>query len=237
MRANLFLSVGLGAICALCAFTLAGCNGVGASPREDPPYVRPDQIVDFWVLYNQNCSACHGRNGQNGPALDLANPVYQSIVDDASLRKWITGGMPGTEMPAFGESAGGFLTDKQVEVLIAGMRENWRGRKDGPATTIAPPYAATSQGDAKVGEQFFNAACISCHQKTNERVTGSTYLALVSDQALRTITIAGRPDLGQPNWQEVRGGGPLTNEEVTNVVAYLASLRSATPGQPYPRRD
>lgn len=235
MRTNQLLSAGLGAVCALCALCVSGCNGVGASPRDDPPYVRPDQIVDFRALYNQNCSACHGQNGQNGPALDLANPVYQSIVDDASLRKWITGGMAGTEMPAFGESAGGFLTDIQVDALIAGMRANWR--KNDPATTNAPPYSATSQGDAKAGEQFFNTACISCHQKTDERITSSTYLALVSDQALRTITIAGRPDLGQPNWQAVRGGGPLTNEEVTNVVAYLASLRSATPGQPYPRRN
>ena len=235
IRANRFLSAGLGAACALCAIAVSGCDGAGASPREDPPYVRPDQVVDFWVLYSQNCSACHGQNGESGPALDLANPVYQSIVDDASLRKWITGGMPGTEMPAFGESAGGFLTDKQVDALIAGMRARWR--KSDPATTNAPPYATTSQGDAKAGEQFFNIACVPCHQKTDERITSSTYLALVSDQALRTITIAGRPDLGQPNWQNVREGGPLTSEDVTNVVAYLASLRSATPGQPYPRRE
>jgi cytochrome c oxidase cbb3-type subunit III len=213
----------------------SGCTRAGAVPGEASVYVRPENVVDFWTLYNQNCSACHGEDGQNGPALDLANPVYQSIVDDASLKKWITGGMPGTQMPAFGESAGGFLADKQVDALIAGMRANWR--KGDIAGANVPPYTATSQGDAKGGEQVFNAVCASCHQKSNERITGSTYLALVSDQALRTITIAGRPDLGQPNWQDVRAGQPLTNEDVTNIVAFLATLRSATPGQPYPRRE
>jgi cytochrome c oxidase cbb3-type subunit III len=235
MRLSQIIAGALAVACALLAFAGSGCNRAGASPGEEPAYVRPKNLVDFWTLYNQNCSACHGQNGQNGPALDLANPVYQSVVDDASLKKWITGGMPGTQMPAFGESAGGFLTDKQVDALVAGMRANWR--KNDPETVSAPPYAASSQGDAKNGEQFFNAVCSPCHQKSNERITSSTYLALVGDQALRTITIAGRPDLGQPNWQDVRAGHPLTNEDVTNVVAYLASLRSATPGQPYPRRE
>lgn len=235
MRGSRLISAALAAACGLIAFAGSGCNRAGASSAEFSEYVRPENVVDFWTLYNQNCSACHGQNGQNGPALDLADPLYQAIVDDASLKKWITGGMPGTQMPAFGESAGGFLTEKQVDALVSGMRANWR--KNDSAGVNAPPYAANSQGDAKNGEEIFNAVCASCHQKASERITGSTYLALVSDQALRTIIVAGRPDLGQPDWQDVRAGRPLTNEEVTNVVAYLASLRSATPGQPYPRRE
>lgn len=235
MRPRQLISAALAAGCAALAIACSGCNMAGASPGEISEYVRPENVVDFWTLYSQNCSACHGQNGQNGPAFDLANPIYQSVVDDASLKKWITGGMPGTQMPAFGQSAGGFLTDKQVDALVSGMRTIWR--KNDSAAVNAPSYAANSQGDPKSGEEIFNAVCASCHQKSNERITDSTYLALMSDQILRTIIIAGRPDLGQPNWQDVRPGRPLTNEEVTNVVAYLASLRSATPGQPYPQRE
>ena len=58
--------------------------------------------------------------------LDLANPKYQALVDDASLRRWITSGMPGTQMAAFGETAGGFLTPRQIDVLVAGMRARWK---------------------------------------------------------------------------------------------------------------
>jgi cytochrome c oxidase cbb3-type subunit III len=221
--------------CVMVALTCSACNRVSGPPDVTPELLRPEEVVDFWTLYSENCSACHGQNGQNGPALDLANPVYQGIVDDASLRKWITGGMPGTEMPAFGQSAGGFLTDRQVDALVEGIRRNWA--KANLGATDAPPYATGLPGDGKSGEQIYQAVCISCHQKPNERISDTSYLALVSDQALRTITIAGRPDLGHPDWRQDRPGRPLTNEDVTNVVAYLASLRSTTPGQPYPRRQ
>jgi len=212
------------------ALSCSACSG------PEPPLAvpRPEDVVDFWTLYSQNCSACHGQNGQNGPALDLANAVYQGIVDDASLRKWITSSMPGTEMPAFGESAGGFLTDRQVEALVEGMRRNW-ARAD-LSQAQAPPYTTNLRGDGRSGEQIYKGACLSCHQKPNERISNTSYLALMSEQGLRTITIAGRPDLGHPDWRQDRPGQPLTNEDVTNVVAYLTSLRSATPGQPYPRQ-
>jgi cytochrome c oxidase cbb3-type subunit III len=218
--------------CVIVALCCNACNRPGEdSARMNVP-VRPDDVVDFWTLYNENCSACHGQNGENGPALDLANPVYQSIVDDASLKKWITSGMPGTEMPAFAESAGGFLTERQVDALVSGIRKNWANGS--PGGVHPPPYVAHLGGDAKSGAAIYKASCSSCHEKASERVSDGSYLALMSDQSLRTITIAGRPDLGQPNWQQDRPHDPLTDEEVTNVVAYLASLRSATPGQPYP---
>lgn len=215
--------------CFVAVFSCADCNRGGEAKMK--PVVRPDSVDDFWTLYSQNCSACHGVNGQDGPALDLANPVYQAIVDDSSLRKWITNGMPGTEMPAFAESAGGFLTQKQVEILVSGIRANWT--KSTPSGATPPPYIANLQGDKGKGEQVYRDACMSCHAKSSERISGSSYLALVSDQSLRTVTIAGRPDLGHPDWERDRPGRPLTNEDVTNVVAYLASLRSETPGQPY----
>ena len=219
-------------VCAIGALSCSGCSRVGG-PVENP-VLRPQDVVDFWTLYSQNCSACHGENGQNGPALDLANPVYEGIIDDASLRKWITTSVPGSEMPAFGESAGGFLTDRQVEALVEGMRKNW-AKADLSATDV-PPYTTSLPGDGKSGEQIYNAACQSCHQKPNDQISNTSYLALVSDQGLRTITIAGRPDLGHPDWRQDRPDRALTNQDVTNIVAYLASLRSTTPGQPYPQQ-
>ena len=225
-------ALSIGIACVAATLFCAACNGVDEGMAAMKVPVRPEDVVDFSTLYNQNCSACHGENGQNGPALDLANPVYQSIVDDASLKKWITNGMPGTEMPAFGESAGGFLTENQVDALVAGMRANWP--KGAPGGSTPPPYVANLRADEKSGEQVYQEACASCHEKSGGRIVNPSYLALASDQSLRTITIAGRPDLGQPDWEHDRSDRPLTNEDVTNVVAYLASLRGATPGQPYP---
>ena len=209
-----------------------GCNRKVGPPNDQEELMRPEDVASFDRLYKQNCSACHGENGSGGPALDLANPNYQALVDDSSLRRWITSGMQGTQMPAFGESAGGFLTPQQVDVLVAGMRAHW-DHKD-HTTTDMPSYSSSATGNAEGGRDIFRVSCSSCHQQEQKKITDASYLALVSDQSLRAIVIAGRPDLGHPDWKQVRPSQPLTDQDVSDVVAYLHSLRSDTPGQPYP---
>jgi cytochrome c oxidase cbb3-type subunit 3 len=56
---------------------------------------------------------------------------------------------------------------------------------------------------------------------------------LVSDQGLRTIVIAGRRELGAPDWRGNMPGKPMSDREVTDVVAWLASRRVPNAGQPY----
>ena len=224
------------ALLSLIPFTMLlgtlGCERKIGPPNDEEELMRPENVASFDRLYKQNCSACHGESGSRGPALDLANPKYQAVVDDASLRRWITSGMPGTQMPAFGESAGGFLTSQQVDVLVAGMRGQW-GPKDHNADDM-PPYSSSAVGNVEHGQDIFRVSCTSCHLQGQQKITDASYLGLVSDQSLRTIVIAGRPDLGHPDWKQVRHGQPLTDQEVSDVVAYLHSLRSDTPGQPYP---
>jgi cytochrome c oxidase cbb3-type subunit 3 len=209
-----------------------GCERKIGPPNDEEELMRPENVASFDRLYKQNCSACHGENGSGGPSLDLANPKYQAVVDDASLKRWITSGMPGTQMPAFGESAGGFLTSQQVDVLVAGMRARWN-HKDQNAADM-PPYSSSAVGNVEHGQDIFRMSCSSCHQQGQQKITDASYLALVSDQSLRSIVIAGRPDLGHPDWKQVRPDQPLTDQDVSDVVAYLHSLRSDTPGQPYP---
>jgi mono/diheme cytochrome c family protein len=209
-----------------------GCDRKIGPPNDQEELMRPENIASFDRLYKQNCSACHGENGSGGPALDLANPKYQALVDDVSLRRWITSGMPGTQMPAFGESAGGFLTPQQVDVLVAGMRARWDHK--GRGTEEMPSYSSTAVGNVEHGQDNFRVSCSSCHQQGQQKITDASYLSLVSDQSLRSIIIAGRPDLGHPDWSQVRHGQPLTDRDVSDVIAYLHSLRSDTPGQPYP---
>ena len=221
---------------ASCVLLLAvtGCTQLPGAPRPGVEVPRPDSITDFATLYGQNCAGCHGNHGQNGAAFDLANPDYQAWVDDATLRKIIANGEPGTQMPAFGTSAGGFLTDAQLDALGRGMRSAWQ--KSGTLKgQELPPYAATLKADAAHGQQVYETACVRCHQQPSQSITSPTYLALVNDQTLRTLIIAGRPDIGQPNWQGDIPGHTLTDQEVTDVVAWLASQRTQTPGQPYPR--
>jgi cytochrome c553 len=81
---------------------------------------------------------------------------------------------------------------------------------------------------------LFQKSCISCHKASNQEITSPDYLALVNDQALRSIIVAGRPDIGQPDWRNDKPGTPLSEQDVSDLVRYLASLRTSTPGQPYP---
>jgi cytochrome c oxidase cbb3-type subunit III len=210
---------------------VAGCSRMPGTPKPGVEVPRPDSVMDFATLYGQNCAGCHGNNGQNGAAYDLANPDYQAWVDDATLQKITADGEPGAQMPAFAKSEGGFLTDAQVVAIVHGMRASWRNGS-GPDGT--PPYASTLNGDAARGQQVYQTECAACHRRPSRNILSPTYLALVSDQTLRTIVVAGRPDLGMPNWQKHIPGHPLTDQEVTDVVTWLASQRIQTPGQPYP---
>lgn len=211
------------------ALLAAGCGRLPI--QRTATYVPPDQVVDFHALYNTNCRACHGPDGENGPALDLANPEYQALVDDATLRRIISSGMPGTQMPAWAQSAGGMLTDAQVNALVAGMRHDWL-KPDAFHGATPPPFAQPSGSDAKAqaadakqGQRLYQTHCASCHTgHARQELTSPIYLALVSDQALRSIIIAGRPDIGQPDWRH--DNGELAPQDVTDIVAYLGSLRA-----------
>lgn len=220
-------------LCALAAaaalsLALSGCGRMPGHP--EAAAVPPDQITDFHTLYSANCQACHGAGGENGPAIDHANPEFQALVDDATLRKIISNGMPGTLMPAFAQSAGGMLTDAQVNAIIQGMRKEWY-RPNAFGGQTPPPVEQTQAGDVQRGHQAYQAHCASCHQgPSRQQVTSPVYLSLVSDQALRTIIIAGRPDIGQPDWRhdtpQGTAGQPLSAEDVTDIVTYLGSLRN-----------
>src|ERR1700758_2661364 len=172
IRGNSILSL----ISLILVMSSVGCHRRIGPPNDQEELMRPEKVVSFDRLYKQNCSACHGENGSGGPALDLANPNYQALVDDASLRKWITYGMPGTEMPAFGESAGGFLTPRQVDEIVAGMRARWN-RID-PKVADMPPYASKAAGNVEHGREMFRMSCSSCHQQGQKEITDPSYLSL-----------------------------------------------------------
>ncbi len=224
---------------ALGALLLCGCDLSHGRPGKESETLAPDEILDFTILYAENCAGCHGTNGRGGAAIALADPVYLAIADEVAMRKVITGGARGTSMPAFAQSAGGMLTDKQIDVITMQIRARWSraGILDG---VEAPSYAAKSPGDTARGELAYKTYCESCHGaeghggQKGSAITDKAFLALVSDQALRTVVITGRPELNAPDWRGNVAGKPMSEQEVTDVVAWLASKRVQNPGQSYP---
>jgi len=222
----------------LAAFLASGCGVPHGQPNRDSEVLAPKEILEFGTLYAENCAGCHGADGRGGAAIALANPVYLAIADDLAISKVIANGVPGTAMPAFSESAGGMLTEAQIDVITKDIRSRWskQGILD---LAAAPSYAPKSAGDAQRGEVAYKTYCESCHGSgggggpKGSAITDDSFLALISDQGLRTIVIAGRPELGAPDWRGDVPGRPMSDQDVTDVVAWLASCRVQNPGQPY----
>src|SRR5215471_8622338 len=216
---------------------LWGCGSPPGKPRKGSEVLAPNDVVKFGTLYAEYCSACHGAEGRGGAAIALADPVYLSIVNEATMRKVIANGVHGTSMPAFAQSAGGMLTDKQIDVISSGIQSHWSrpGILEG---VNPPPYSAKSMGDVQRGRVVYETFCESCHGSEGDggpkgsAITNKSFLALVSDQGLRTIVIVGRPELGAPDWRGNVPGKPMSDQEITDVVAWLASHRNQHPEQP-----
>jgi len=226
---------------------LTGCDLPGKPDPADRP-VRADQVMDFAILYRQNCSGCHGNDGKNGPAPPLNDPLFRSLVPEDELIDIVTNGRKQTLMPAFAKESGGVLTARQIQVLVkeikgdvVGSAPKW-GLLATPPKDV-PPYREQRKdpdaGSKEKGAIVFARACAVCHGERGQGVEQGSemvnaindrvFLALISDQAIRRYTITGRPDLGMPGYADARPGQsgftPLTEAEVADLVALLASWR------------
>jgi mono/diheme cytochrome c family protein len=248
-------SIGTMMAAALLTLGSVGCSHLPGKPGFRPETLRPDQTLGFAVLYKSNCSACHGDGGLNGAALPLDNPVYLSWVGREQMIQIVAKGVPLSAMPAFGPGGGGLLTDEQVEHIVDGMITHW-GNLDTLHNANPPAYTPTSDGDVTQGKATFQIFCARCHgadgrgtpadevaavgfaagSKQGE-VIGSIvdpdYLSLITNQGLRDVVVSGLPDEGMPDWRENAGGKSLTDKNVTDIVAWLASQRVQFPGRPF----
>jgi cytochrome c oxidase cbb3-type subunit 3 len=230
---------------------LTGCDLPGRPDPADRP-VPADQVLDFGVLYRQNCAGCHGSDGKLGPAPPLNDPLFRAIIPQEELEGIITKGRKNTLMPAFAKDNGGTLTAAQIQVLVKEIKGVALSPKWGPPGNPpkdVPSYrelfavgglsAPTRTGTKEKGAVVFARACAMCHgskgqgigqgNETVHAINDRVFLALISDQTLRRYVITGRPDLGMPNYAEGRPGSahfvPLTDRDVSDLVALLTSWR------------
>jgi cytochrome c oxidase cbb3-type subunit 3/ubiquinol-cytochrome c reductase cytochrome c subunit len=230
---------------ALLGVSVAGCEPPGR-PSVADRYVPPHQERAFSVLYQQNCAGCHGSDGRLGPAPPLNDKLFLALIPDEELKRVITVGRRGSLMPAFAASAGGHLTAEQIDVLVEGVKRQW-GAPQPPPSEVPPYFVAKDSHDGgaarnkDAGLQVFSRACSSCHGDHGQggenggepvgAISDPDFLALYSDQALRRFVITGRSDLGMPDYADPAGRPAgfraLSGQEVTDVVALLASWRRA----------
>lgn len=205
-----------------------GCDSAPGKPRRSDAYVRPSEVVDFEALYSMHCSGCHGAAGVEGGAYPLANPDYLAWAPRADVRRAVAVGVPGTSMPAFSQAQGGWLTDAQIDAVVDGLYDRWAPSKT--PDDLPPYHSAPAESVANVAT--YRRFCGECHGRDGtgtdmgSDIVAPAYLALVSDQGLRTAVVAGRPDIGMPGFRKA-GPQPLTPEQIDEVVGWLAAQRPA----------
>ena len=130
------------------------------------------------------------------------------------------------------------FTDAQIDLLAEQMRSRWGNPEDSTGVTL-PPYSqqdaiakGTGPGDSQRGATVYNNYCSECHGtdgrggKTPGSIVDPGFLKMVSDQSLRTTVIVGRRYIGESDCRANTNGQPLSAQEVSDVVAWLASQRS-----------
>lgn len=174
-------------------------------------------------LYADNCTLCHGDNGEGTegrPALN--DKALLDATDDSTLFSLISSGVPNTEMPAWNQANGGPLTNEDVRNLTAYVR-SWQATAP-DRRTIAPP------GDLSKGRALYGNLCVACHGKNGE---GNGQIAALNDPAklsqfddawYRDAIAKGRPAKGMPTW-----GTVLSPHQISDLVAVIDLWRQNAP--------
>ncbi|MBI5302518.1 MAG: c-type cytochrome [Chloroflexi bacterium] len=104
------------------------------------PIVVTQKILDTGkTLFTQNCSWCHGAEGQGtrrAPALNVQN-FFQKVTSDAAMVQIVTNGVPNTAMPAWGTRLGA----SEIEAVVAYVRQ-WQAT----APAVAAPQTTGGGG-------------------------------------------------------------------------------------------
>lgn len=186
--------------------------------------------ADGHALYQNNCAACHGLDGQGGVGIPLGLAAFQAQASDDYLARTIRHGRPGRIMPTFSE-----LTDNEIKAIIRHIR-SWQ-------PSIKPPVYSHDavQGNAVTGKKLFGQHCRSCHgvDAVGGRGTGvmfsrphdlpivppalnnSGFLASATDAMLHTIIEQGRSNTPMPAAKSLG----VTAQQIDDIVRYIRSLQ------------
>ncbi len=189
------------------------------------------------ALFAQNCAVCHGEKGEGRIGAEL-NDVFVSMNPDAALYQTISQGRPGTFMPAWGEASGGPLSDQDIADIIAYI-ESWGTTYEPPAPApprpqVEIPPVPEVSGDPNNGYTVFQQNCAACHGESGEGRIGANLtaaFAAIEPGAYAISVISNGVDGSlMPAWSQA-SGGPLTEQQINDVAAYLISIQRP-PTQP-----
>ncbi|MFC1996785.1 c-type cytochrome [Chloroflexota bacterium] len=176
--------------------------------------VNPNSVPEGEDLYTQHCSSCHGQR------IPAADDVEQAKVVIAS------GGSHET-MPVWSD----ILTSAQLDALTAYTLESASG------TSL------------DIGQDLYANNCIACHGDFGEGgpnparrddviapISTAEYLKTRDDHTLRSIVAQGQPNFGMSPFGS-SFGGPLDDEQIDAIVAFMRSWEADPPVELPPEVD
>ncbi len=191
----------------------------------EPARIQVDQAADRRAaelaghdLYAENCATCHGENGEGatGPAFNSRELL--KTTSDETLFNLTRTGIPGTTMPAWGQSFGGPFTDQEISQMVAFIRV-WE-----PTAPELTPVEIVP--DPIQGAGIYARTCFVCHGENGLGTEDGPPLNDLArlekfDNAWYRNTIAqGRPAKGMPTW-----GTVLSPAQINDLVALMAVWR------------
>jgi len=190
-------------------------------------------------LYVENCAVCHGVDGQGRIGASLE--AFPGIDAGAAMEAIISSGVPGSVMPAWAQVNGGPLSEQDIGDIAAYVLGAFGGTQ--PIAPL-PSYEAPTipalpdvDGDPSAGAVVFQANCVMCH---GDQGQGRFGLALakawpVTDPPtyIRQVASQGIDGSTMPAWSQANGG-PLTDEQIADVAAFILTLEPPTAPTPIP---
>ncbi len=198
-------------------------------------------------LYAENCAVCHGENGEGRVGATLSKN-WPSIRPDLTVREIISNGVPGSPMPAWSQQKGGPLSEAQIDDLVYFIL-SWQ---IGGPPQITPAATATRrapitpipnvQGDPNRGAALYDENCAVCHGPNGEGRVGATlaqrWPSIRPDLFIKATIANGVQGSPMPAWSQ-ENGGPLSESEINDLVAFILTWESAAalPLEPTPMAE
>ena len=174
--------------------------------------VDPSSYPAGETLFGQHCAACHG-------------DIVPSAPDRESAVAIISSGGAHMTMPVWGN----ILTQEQLDALVKYT------------------YEASKGGGTGIGETLFAENCSFCHGQFGEGgpnparagdiilpISSAEFLKTRDDTTIRNIISFGQPDSGMSPFGDANGG-PLNDEQLDALVAYIRSWEANPPVQELPQ--
>lgn len=173
-------------------------------------------------LYANNCTVCHGVNGEGSDLGVPLNTAELRLRETIELARIINEGVPGTAMVAWKNT----LSAEDIEVLVAFL-QNW-DVIEAEGLVLEPPEPTHIDLDdpeevLALGERIYSTTCTACHGENGSGGTGPTLNSLQlltrnTDEQLKDTIVNGgfRPNSSMPAF-----GDRLTSVEIDALVHYI----------------